>query len=50
MAKVERAAKEFDDGNFPTVEQAFAALLQAGDPATREIVKAHRCGEQRTAD
>ena len=41
----ERAAREFDDGNFPTVEQAFAAPLQAGDPAIREMVKAHRCGE-----
>ena len=25
------------------IEEAFAALLQASDPAAREIVKAHRC-------
>jgi hypothetical protein len=39
---MECAVKEFENGQFSSVEQAFAALLQAGDPASREIVKAHR--------
>lgn len=33
----QRAAKEFEKGIFPTVEQAFAALLLTSDPASREI-------------
>jgi hypothetical protein len=44
---MKHATNQFENGKFPTVEQAFAALRQAGEPATREIVKAHRCGEQR---